>query len=390
LDLPGHISRAKVGGSSRPGLNVLTATLGLAKGSQMISPEYDVTPMDEQRRVLQIVYDEYRAGSTWPIFGTLERRLARSKQVPNLGQAVRGLPDDLLQPLWSGGARPDDGAEMRLTAQGMALCEGAQDDLELFLRTLRWMAKRELAFEPDDSSPDSTSCVITSRQLTRAFRLPSSRRADVERLGRLLKVEHWGQRQSSPGWQFTLGSDVRRFGKVRSIDEYVAAKQAWKDEALPHVYPIMESSTVLQDVAMPERPHSYIGESVIEEIRAATSAQGLRGDKLVDLLAELNDNFSRQNPYACHALLRAIVDHVPPLLGYKDFERVANNRAWSQTDRKFVKKLLDFKIQADDALHRQISGKNHQLTMTDLPPSLWLRRVLVECVTAVAAPSASS
>ena len=55
--------------------------------------------------------------------------------------------------------------------------------------------------------------------------------------------------------------------------------------------------------------------------------------------------------------MRAIVDHVPPLFGYKDFAEVASNYAWSATDRSYMKRLLDTKKQADEALHRQMSKK---------------------------------
>jgi hypothetical protein len=47
----------------------------------------------------------------------------------------------------------------------------------------------------------------------------------------------------------------------------------------------------------------------------------------------LNDNYSRGNAYAAHALLRAILDHIPPLLGCADFKAAANNHSWSRTDR---------------------------------------------------------
>jgi hypothetical protein len=33
------------------------------------------------------------------------------------------------------------------------------------------------------------------------------------------------------------------------------------------------------------------------------------------------------------------------------------NYSWSRTDRGYACRLLDFKLQADDALHRQISNR---------------------------------
>lgn len=44
-----------------------------------------------------------------------------------------------------------------------------------------------------------------------------------------------------------------------------------------------------------------------------------------------------------------------------------------------MRRLLDFKLQADDALHRQISVKPDLLTMDDMPPRTWVNRLLQEC-----------
>ncbi len=101
--------------------------------------------------------------------------------------------------------------------------------------------------------------------------------------------------------------------------------------------------------------------------------------KLTRLVAELNDNYSRGNAYAAHALLRAILDHIPPLLGCADFKAAANNYSWGRTDRGYARRLLDFKLQADDALHRQISKRTDQLGIDDMPPKVWVNRILQEC-----------
>ena len=56
-------------------------------------------------------------------------------------------------------------------------------------------------------------------------------------------------------------------------------------------------------------------------------ALGLDCGKLARLVAELNDNHSRGNAYAAHALLRALLDHIPPLLGCRDFTMAAREDA---------------------------------------------------------------
>ena len=77
--------------------------------------------------------------------------------------------------------------------------------------------------------------------------------------------------------------------------------------------------------------------------------------------------------------MRAILDHVPPILGCTDFAAVANNYPWGRTDKRYMKKLADFRDQADDALHRQISQKRDVLDFDDMPPSVYVDRLLQEC-----------
>jgi hypothetical protein len=118
---------------------------------------------------------------------------------------------------------------------------------------------------------------------------------------------------------------------------------------------------------------------VSASLAARAQATGLDPGKLTRLVAELNDNYSRGNAYAAHAPLRAILDHIPPLLGCADFKAAANNYSWSRTDRSYARRLLDFKLQADDALHRQISKRTDQLGIDDMPPKVWVNRILQEC-----------
>jgi hypothetical protein len=130
--------------------------------------------------------------------------------------------------------------------------------------------------------------------------------------------------------------------------------------------------------AAASRP-GYIDPQVSASLAARAETIGLDPGKLTRLVAELNDNHSRGNAYAAHALLRAILDHIPPLLGYADFKAAANNHSWSRTDRGYARRLLDFKLQADDVLHRQISKRTDQLGIDDMPPKVWVNRLLQEC-----------
>ncbi|MBO0771678.1 MAG: hypothetical protein J2P35_09490 [Actinobacteria bacterium] len=131
-----------------------------------------------------------------------------------------------------------------------------------------------------------------------------------------------------------------------------------------------------------DRLASYVDPHVSASMVARTEALGLDSSKLVRLLAELNDNDSRGNAYAAHALLRAVLDHIPPLLGCSDFKAAASNYSWSRTDKSYARRLLDLKLQADDALHRQISKRTDHPGIDDMPPKIWVNRTLQECAEA--------
>jgi hypothetical protein len=106
----------------------------------------------------------------------------------------------------------------------------------------------------------------------------------------------------------------------------------------------------------------------------------LESKKLLQLVRELNENYASGNVYACHALLRAALDHVPPIFGKSNFRSVADQYGWSVTDRKYVKRLEEFRVQGDDALHRQIREREDILHFDDLPPRVWVNRLLDEIV----------
>jgi hypothetical protein len=318
----------------------------------------------DQRRVLQLVFEEHRTQGAWPVFGTLDRRLARSKEFPDLGHVVRELPAGLLLPLWSGVVAPRADSDMRLTALG-----------------LRWIAKRELKFEPTPGEGNG-ECAVSGPQLMRAFRLSAERRRDVERLGHLLGIEQWGwttwSTGSSVNWRFGVGRGVRRFATVHSIEEYAAKKN--ESSRKSGVQPLL----MLRDDREKEVPaerysRAYVDKATTDNVMHAAEVVGLSTDRLGVLLTELNDNFSRSNAYACHVLLRALLDHIPPMFGYQSFGEVANNFPWGRTDKQYMRRLADFRLQADDALHRQISTQDAHLTIEDLPPSVWFRRLLAGC-----------
>lgn len=127
-----------------------------------------------------------------------------------------------------------------------------------------------------------------------------------------------------------------------------------------------------------EQSTVYVNQEIIEDF--IKKQDGFNYKKLIRLLGELNSNLAVGYPYSSSMLIRAILDHIPPLLGCNSFEEVADNYSWPRTDKEYMKRLLDFKNDADDALHRQISKDQDLLEMDNLPNSNRVNRLLQECL----------
>lgn len=131
-------------------------------------------------------------------------------------------------------------------------------------------------------------------------------------------------------------------------------------------------------VAVPATCYVDTGLIVAIEQKNITTVWSL--DKLLQLVRELNDNHDRNNSYGCHVLLRALLDHVPPIFRCKNFDEVANNYPWSRTDKGYMRTLRDFRNQADDVLHRHIRRTPDLIKMHDLPSRSPVNALLEGCL----------
>ncbi|MGA5069057.1 hypothetical protein ACPB9E_35695 [Streptomyces exfoliatus] len=102
--------------------------------------------------------------------------------------------------------------------------------------------------------------------------------------------------------------------------------------------------------------------------------------------ARLNSNHTADNLYACTALIRAVLDHISPAFGHKDFKQVAAQYPFKQTDKGHAKNLISYKVIGDDTLHRQIAATVPPITMHDVPPPALLSGVLHELAAVLRKP----
>jgi hypothetical protein len=266
---------------------------------------------------------------------------------------------------------------MRLTIAGIAECEGSDDDVDLFLRAVRWLARHEGTHNPD---PDQTAIRVTRKMLARPMKVALRDTGRLRRLFEILQVERWGAVSSSrngPDWEVQVGREVRQFACVHTVEDFQNVRSAWlklpadapRDAPeLPQESPKVEGNSRV----------GFVHPTVIDEIE---KYGGGKWDcsKLLGLIHELDENYRSANSYAAHALLRALLDHVPPLFGQTGFAGVVNNHRWGRTDTGYLKQLNSFRNQADEVLHRQISASPNILTIDDLPPRAALNLLLLAC-----------
>lgn len=120
----------------------------------------------------------------------------------------------------------------------------------------------------------------------------------------------------------------------------------------------LPSTTSNEKAPMPldETPAAfvYVDEARIADLRRLDSGEfDLR--KLIALCEELNQCYRAQCYHAVAALTRAVIDHVPPILGCKNFAEVANNYAGAKSFKDCMRRLEDAARKIADAhLHTQI------------------------------------
>ena len=100
----------------------------------------------------------------------------------------------------------------------------------------------------------------------------------------------------------------------------------------------------------------YVARSRIAELRQIHSADfDLR--RLVRLCEELNRCFGANSFCAAAALVRTIINHVPPIFGAKNFTEVANNVGGKSVKKSLLRLETASRDISNDVLHQQIQKR---------------------------------
>lgn len=120
---------------------------------------------------------------------------------------------------------------------------------------------------------------------------------------------------------------------------------------------LARKKSLLKDVGNSDAKNSYYIEN-----STILSLSGLKTEKydlskLIKMCKELNDNYSLNNYLACGMLIRAILDHVPPIFDKKTFTEVANGYG-TKSFKDIVLPLDDSARKISDSyLHNPIRKK---------------------------------
>ncbi len=78
---------------------------------------------------------------------------------------------------------------------------------------------------------------------------------------------------------------------------------------------------------------AFLNTDVLLKLKSVKSSQ-FDTTKLIKFCEELNDAYSRANYFTCTLLIRAVMNHIPPIFGYQNFLQVVANSG------KSIKKIF--------------------------------------------------
>ena len=269
-----------------------------------------------------------------------------------------------------------------------------------FLRTLGYMVKLQREAVP--SPTEVTQTWLESQDLLRA--MPGMDPRFVAALPEILGIEpatrggsSSGPNPGDPSWRKEITREVLRYADALNLSAYVAkvgeltvqqfvnAQRTYPGADLSGAYgkqfastPAAEEHAALDQAAEPEL---YVDPRHITDWEQAAAATKWDVSRLSALANDLNASYAQERPFSCLMLIRAIMDHIPPLFGQHLFSQVASQFPGIRTDKAYVKALGDNRLLGDDVLHRHIGEQLPRITMHDVPARIFLDALLRGVVT---------
>lgn len=358
----------------------------------------------EISNLLTVIAGPWLATGEWPLWGNVQHHFDQyNVDVDDLLQLLPRVGQAGGAPFAAGygyttAMRPPIGEEdkVRLTvAASLVLPEVRMVVGDPFIRVLNHMIK--VYADKPISPSEVTRAKLRSRELADA--MPHLKPWFIQVLPDLLSYEPAistgsGVTFADGSWELDITRSVLKFRGVTTVDEYVdktcevveanaiqfAPPNFLEVKARNIVVGVSRPADALAQVQDAAERGPYIDLVLLDELEEAGQKSTWKHHKLLALCRELNDNYTAGNPYACAALIRAVLDHIPPVFGHKDFKQVAAQHTFAvkRTDKAHAQRLAAFKDIADDVMHRPISANVPVIGMNDLPEPARLNAVLQE------------
>jgi uncharacterized protein (TIGR02391 family) len=178
-----------------------------------------VQPTPAQLILFQEIYDVLRKDGSWPIHLYLDTQLDQKHGLV-LDEVLATVPEGLLrvyQPV-------RDDREIMLRVAGMLYCAGADGDVALFVRALRWCVAKRAAFRPK-SATEAEQLNVATAEVAQDWAQGGLNvtEEDFDRLRRMFEAEWIGVSVNGmPGkWSWTIPKDMRRFRPVGNVYDYL-------------------------------------------------------------------------------------------------------------------------------------------------------------------------
>jgi hypothetical protein len=217
-----------------------------------------------QQRVLELVWDSWHTTGEWPVFGYVEAKLD-SEYDSALKDVVATFPQGLL---WGISPYAQQADKVALTVAGLAHCQSAGADLDVFLQTVRYLVERRRRFTPSTPT-QAENLKVTSEEVTSEFdRSGGVPSGAVSRMYDLLMqdpfIQHGGGKSIDGKWEVIVGPESRRYRGIETVDEYLVRRQPdanpWDQSASPgpRVAALTSLTQVIPQVILPDQPETDI------------------------------------------------------------------------------------------------------------------------------------
>ncbi len=170
------------------------------------------------------------------------------------------------------------------------------------------------------------------------------------------REDHYFKTFVKPDFKGTNDDKIKYYEKsiLRKVENYAEMWLEVIGEAKQKVDFLINQIDLISDNGVETNEFSYVDLSRIEELKKIQT-EDFDLTKLIKQCEELNDASQKGNPYSVILLVRAIIDHIPPIFRKRNFQEVANNYG-SKSFKESMERLdkSSRKI-ADSGLHQQIN-----------------------------------